>query len=107
MIDEVHERSIDVDLVLLALRRALFRGGAGAAGAGGRALPKLILMSATVDAGPLSAYFGGGGGGGDDGTRSPAPSPPPPPPPALRVGVCEVEGRAFPVTQLYLEVVHS
>jgi HrpA-like RNA helicase len=40
IVDEVHERSVDTDLLLLALRRAIARGTTA----------KVVLMSATVDA---------------------------------------------------------
>ena len=49
VIDEVHERSVDSDLLLLALRRALMQCEAAF---------KLILMSATVDAMLYAGYFG-------------------------------------------------
>jgi ATP-dependent RNA helicase DHX29 len=50
IIDEVHERSLDTDFLMLLLRRALRRG---------RPDLKLILMSATMDADKLSRYFDG------------------------------------------------
>lgn len=48
ILDEVHERSIDLDLLFIALRRLLFR----------RSSLKVLLMSATVDTQSLSEYFG-------------------------------------------------
>ena len=83
VVDEVHERSVDADLLLLVLQRALTAGaGAGSgAAAAGRRLPKVVLMSATVDAGTFVEYFGGAGA----------------------VSVVDVPGRTFPVERGYLE----
>ena len=49
MVDEVHERSLDSDFLLIVLREAL------------AANPNLrvVLMSATLDASLFSRYFGG------------------------------------------------
>ncbi|KAM0444277.1 hypothetical protein ACHAO4_010319 [Trichoderma viride] len=49
VLDEVHERSIDSDFLLIVLKRLLKR----------RQDLKVILMSATVDAERFSAYLGG------------------------------------------------
>ncbi|KAM0248259.1 hypothetical protein ACHAQJ_009525 [Trichoderma viride] len=49
VLDEVHERSIDSDFLLIVLKRLLKR----------RTDLKVILMSATVDAERFSAYLGG------------------------------------------------
>ncbi|KAL7785597.1 P-loop containing nucleoside triphosphate hydrolase protein [Trichoderma ceciliae] len=49
ILDEVHERSIDSDFLLIVLKRLLKR----------RKDLKVILMSATVDAERFSAYLGG------------------------------------------------
>ncbi|KAF2863193.1 P-loop containing nucleoside triphosphate hydrolase protein [Piedraia hortae CBS 480.64] len=49
VIDEVHERSLDTDLLLMLLRDMLVR----------RKDLKLILMSATLDADVLQSYFDG------------------------------------------------
>ena len=68
VVDEVHERSSDVDLLLLVLKRAVGRGAA----------PRVVLMSATVDVGPLRAYFGG-------------------------AAALDVPGRTFPVDVRYVE----
>lgn len=48
-LDEVHERTMDLDLLFIAVRRLLKR----------RHDLKVILMSATVDAEKFSQYFGG------------------------------------------------
>jgi len=65
VLDEVHERSADLDLILLFLKQL-------------KNPPKLILMSATVDATLFTSYF-----------------------PALTT--VTVPGRTFPVTRYYLE----
>jgi ATP-dependent RNA helicase DHX57 len=75
-IDEVHERSLDVDMCLLLLRRSL---AAAAADAAAPRPPRVCLMSATADAAPLAAYFG------------------------PRAGVLRVPGRVHPVQTLFLE----
>lgn len=49
VLDEVHERTMDLDLLFIALRRLLNR----------RSTLKIVLMSATVDARKFSDYFGG------------------------------------------------
>lgn len=49
VLDEVHERSIDSDFLLIVLKRLLQR----------RSDLKVVLMSATVDAERFSAYLGG------------------------------------------------
>lgn len=50
VIDEVHERSVDVDLALLLLRHLLAKGSP----------IKVILMSATANAELFAAYFSRG-----------------------------------------------
>ncbi|KAL8858695.1 MAG: hypothetical protein Q9178_004783 [Gyalolechia marmorata] len=49
VLDEVHERSIESDFLLIVLRKLLIR----------RPALKVILMSATVDAAKFSSYFDG------------------------------------------------
>ncbi|KAL8817458.1 MAG: hypothetical protein Q9223_003713 [Gallowayella weberi] len=49
ILDEVHERSIESDFLLIVLRKLLIR----------RPALKVILMSATVDAAKFSSYFNG------------------------------------------------
>ena len=68
ILDEVHERSIDSDFLLIVLRKLMDH----------RPTLKVILMSATVDAGKFSKYLAG------------AP-------------VINVPGRTFPVEIKYLE----
>ncbi|EDV35187.1 uncharacterized protein Dana_GF22621 [Drosophila ananassae] len=72
VIDEVHERDLDTDFLLLAAKLELKKN------------PhlRLILMSATMDLGALSAYFGG-------------------------ATVLDVEGRSFEVKTFHLEKILS
>ena len=92
VIDEVHERAVDTDLILLLLRDALVASTTRA---------KVILMSATVDAVKLGAYFSGSigvvGGGRRAHTKGASAAP------RSTVPVVDIPGRTFPVTQLYLE----
>lgn len=66
IVDEAHERSLNIDFILGYLHRTLEK----------RRDLKVVISSATLDAGAFSGFFGG------------AP-------------VIEVEGRTFPVTDLY------
>ena len=77
VVDEVHERSLDTDLLL-----ALLRELPGRRAEAGHPPLKLLLMSATVDSALLSAYFGD-------------------------CPVLSAPGRAFPVTYLHLEDVYQ
>ena len=80
VVDEVHERSLDVDLLLVYLRRAhaLHATGAGATP------PKLVLMSATAETERLARYFSADIG-------------------APAVAALSIEGRTFPVERKFLE----
>ncbi|KAL4807655.1 P-loop containing nucleoside triphosphate hydrolase protein [Aspergillus unguis] len=71
VVDEVHERSLDTDF-LLALLRDICRK---------RKDIKVILMSATLDAGIFTQYFGG----------------------RQSVGLVHIPGRTFPVDDYYLD----
>ncbi|RDW94876.1 hypothetical protein BP5796_00639 [Coleophoma crateriformis] len=71
IIDEVHERSLDTDFLLVLLRDVLKK----------RKDLKLILMSATLDAGVFEDYFRSGG----------------------KVGRVEISGRTYPVEDYYLD----
>jgi ATP-dependent RNA helicase DHX57 len=71
IIDEVHERSLDTDFLLVLLRDVLRK----------RKDLKLILMSATLDAGVFEDYFSKDG----------------------KVGRVEISGRTFPVEDYYLD----
>lgn len=68
ILDEVHERSLESDFLLIVLRKLMVR----------RPTLKVVLMSATVDAGRFSHYLGG------------AP-------------IMNIPGRTFPVATKYLE----
>ncbi|KAI9655924.1 MAG: hypothetical protein M1831_004769 [Alyxoria varia] len=70
-VDEVHERSLDTDFLLALLRDVSKR----------RKDLKIILMSATLDAGIFEKYFGG---------------------PNV-VGRVEIQGRTFPVQDYYVD----
>lgn len=72
IIDEAHERSLNIDFILGYLHRTLKR----------RRDLKVVISSATLDAGSFSEFFGG------------AP-------------VIEVEGRTFPVEDRYQEPLHD
>ncbi|CAE6412163.1 unnamed protein product, partial [Rhizoctonia solani] len=77
LVDEVHERDVDTDLLLVVLKRLLADRRA-------RQKPlKVVLMSATIDPTLFKTYFASEGG-------TPAP-------------VAEVPGRSFPVSKYYME----
>jgi len=81
LVDEVHERTVEGDFLLMALREMLTTRGGGPGGMDGAVAPthvKLGLMSATMDGDVLAKYFG-------DAPRVSFP------------------GRAFPVATLHLE----
>lgn len=71
VVDEVHERSLDTDFLLILLKRVLPR----------RRDLKVILMSATLDAGVFEQYFKEG----------------------ASVGKIEIQGRTYPVDDYYLD----
>ncbi|MCJ1404279.1 hypothetical protein MMC11_007504 [Xylographa trunciseda] len=75
VVDEVHERNLDTDFLLILLRSVLVK----------RRDLKVILMSATLDAGVFERYF--------NDTAS--------------VGKIEIQGRTFPVNDYYLDDVVS
>ena len=87
LLDEVHERSVEHDLLLLALRRILSRQEQRSARTGRgprrRARLRVGLMSATVDAAMLSGYFA-------TSLRTP-------------VAHVAVDGRSYPVETRHLE----
>ncbi|QRW19017.1 Helicase associated domain (HA2) [Rhizoctonia solani] len=77
LVDEVHERDVDTDLLLVVLKRLLADRRA-------RQKPlKIVLMSATIDPTLFQTYFAS-----DDGTPAP---------------VAEVPGRSFPVSKYYMD----
>ncbi|MCJ1391589.1 hypothetical protein MMC18_004453 [Xylographa bjoerkii] len=75
VVDEVHERSLDTDFLLILLRSVLIQ----------RKDLKVILMSATLDAGVFENYFIDN----------------------ASVGKIEIHGRTFPVDDFYLDDVVS
>ncbi|KAG0241958.1 hypothetical protein BGW41_005123 [Actinomortierella wolfii] len=79
VVDEVHERDIDTDFLLVLLRQMMRDRRAK-----GLSPIKLILMSATIDTGLFASYFGEGYEGGQCPTIS-------------------VPGRTFPVQQFYID----
>ncbi|EME77400.1 uncharacterized protein MYCFIDRAFT_168832, partial [Pseudocercospora fijiensis CIRAD86] len=81
VIDEVHERDISIDFLLIVLKKAI-----SARQAAGRKIPKVILMSATMDTKLFSAYLPNQ----VDGRLAPCPH-------------LDVPGRTFPVKEKYLE----
>jgi small subunit ribosomal protein S24e len=77
IVDEVHERDVDTDLLLVVIKRLLADRKA-------RNKPlKIVLMSATIDPTLFQNYF-------PDERNQPA-------------GVIEVPGRSFPVTKYFME----
>ena len=77
IVDEVHERDVDTDLVLVVLKRLL-------ADRKKRGIPlKVVLMSATIDPTLFQRYF-------PDAAGLPAP-------------VAEIPGRSFPVERRFLD----
>ncbi|CCG84337.1 protein of unknown function [Taphrina deformans PYCC 5710] len=82
IIDEVHERDIQIDFLLVVLRQIMADRKAN-----GLKPFKVILMSATIDTNLFCKYFGAG----------------------YETGRCpyiEVPGRTFPVTQHFLDELH-
>lgn len=84
VIDEVHDRDIIIDFLLITLNNTM-----AARAARGKKLPRVVFMSATMDAEQFAAYF-----------TSSLPSEKPNDCPILRV-----PGRTFPVQEYYLDEV--
>ncbi|GAX74754.1 hypothetical protein CEUSTIGMA_g2201.t1 [Chlamydomonas eustigma] len=84
VVDEVHERSVHSDFLIALLRALVLRrkGGPTETSKFHTAPLKVVLMSATVDAGLFAAYFGG-------------------------CPVLSAEGRTYPVEQYFLEDVYA
>ncbi|RLN74304.1 hypothetical protein BBJ28_00005635 [Nothophytophthora sp. Chile5] len=83
IVDEVHERDLQSDVLLAMLRQFLAEGNAARRRKFGGTLPplKVVLMSATLNAESFQRYFGG----------------------AAVCPMLEIPGRTFPVEQFYLE----
>lgn len=81
VIDEVHERDLNIDFLLIILKKAI-----QARRETGKSVPKVILMSATLDAELFAEYLT------RDGSRGGIPCP-----------SLSVPGRTFPVKERYLQ----
>lgn len=84
IVDEVHERSVDSDLLLLLLReyKTSFKNTDTCGEASPLPFPRVVLMSATADMEAISAYWRAA-------TQS--------------IGYAAIEGRTFPVDAFFLE----
>lgn len=78
LVDEVHERSVDTDFLLLLLREIVRK----------RSELRVVLMSATLDADKFASYFSSAVQGRKSNPHVP---------------VISIPGRTFPVVQLYLD----
>ncbi|CDF36697.1 similar to DEAH (Asp-Glu-Ala-Asp/His) box polypeptide 57 [Chondrus crispus] len=78
LVDEVHERSVETDFVLLLLREIAAR----------RPSIRIVLMSATLDANKFAEYFSSTLSRGNK---------------RATVPIVSIPGRTFPVEELYLE----
>ncbi|OAG00460.1 P-loop containing nucleoside triphosphate hydrolase protein [Paraphaeosphaeria sporulosa] len=85
VVDEVHERDIYIDFLLIVLKKAIT-----ARHLAGKTVPKVVLMSATIDKNLFSAYLPNKING------KPTPCP-----------YLEVPGRTFPVKEKYLDEILS
>jgi ATP-dependent RNA helicase DHX36 len=81
VIDEVHERDRDTDFLLVVLKKAL-----AARRAEGKNIPKIVIMSATLNAELFQEYFAEQVAGGSAG----------------QCPIIDVPGRTFPVEETYL-----
>ncbi|KAH9844921.1 Helicase associated domain (HA2) [Teratosphaeria destructans] len=81
VIDEVHERDINIDFLMVVLKKALAQREAN-----GQSVPKVVLMSATLDTELFANYFKQDDGAG---RVLPAPS-------------LSVPGRTYPVKEKFL-----
>lgn len=81
IVDEVHERSADVDFLLVTLKRIIKMRTIK-----GLPSPKVVLMSATIDTDLFASYFSSGKGTAD-------------------CPVLTVPGRTFPVKEIYLDTI--
>ena len=79
VIDEVHERDMQIDFLLIILKGVMAKRIKA-----GRSVPKVVLMSATIDADLFSSYLAGA-----DGNAS------------KQCPTLSVPGRTFPVTEIY------
>ncbi|KAI4100007.1 MAG: hypothetical protein LQ339_005674 [Xanthoria mediterranea] len=82
VIDEVHERDILIDFLLIILKRAMSDRGAA-----GKSMPKVVLMSATMDTELFASYFATKVSGQE----------------TVSCPSLSVPGRTFPVREKHLE----
>lgn len=82
IIDEIHERDVDVDFLLILLKNTVKRRRQE-----GKSVPKIVLMSATIDADLFADYFENESSDGS----------------LTRCPTLKVPGRIFPVKEWYLE----
>ncbi|KAL8922131.1 MAG: hypothetical protein Q9208_005326 [Pyrenodesmia sp. 3 TL-2023] len=85
VIDEVHERDILIDFLLILLKKTMTERLAA-----GKPTPKVVLMSATMNTELFASYFNTEVGGKSVGCPS-----------------LSVPGRTFPVKEKYLEDIHN
>ncbi|KAI4252580.1 MAG: hypothetical protein LQ352_004221, partial [Teloschistes flavicans] len=86
VIDEVHERDMMIDFLMIVIKRAIADRVAA-----GKSIPKVVLMSATMDTELFAGYFGTAVEGQGS---TPCPS-------------ISVPGRTFPVKEIYLEQISN
>lgn len=87
IVDEVHERDMDIDFLMIVIKKAL-----QARRAASKTVPKVVLMSATLDTELFARYFAHTG---EDGKPVQCPS-------------ISVPGRTFPVRDQYLgDIMHE
>ncbi|KAF1957258.1 P-loop containing nucleoside triphosphate hydrolase protein [Byssothecium circinans] len=86
LLDEVHERDITLDFLLVVLKKALKQRVAA-----NKSVPRVVLMSATMNTELFSKYFGSQDASGK---LIPCPS-------------ITVPGRLFPVRNQYLHEIHN
>lgn len=82
VIDEVHERDMNIDFLMIVLKKAIKQRQQA-----GKSVPKVVLMSATLDTELFAGYFSQQNA---DGSSKPCPS-------------ISVPGRTFPVKERYFE----
>ena len=82
VIDEVHERDMQIDFLLILLKKNVARRRSQ-----GKSIPKVVLMSATLDTELFASYFGSEVAGKA----------------AVACPTLSVPGRTFPVKERYLD----
>jgi ATP-dependent RNA helicase DHR2 len=92
IVDEIHERSVDVDLLSGFLKQIVLGDKAGRGG-----IPlKVVIMSATANVKSIRNFFSGTNPNSSDAGSGPTPEP------TTSVEYLQIEGRQFPV-----DVVHT